>query len=476
MVKALTYFKAEIIEVEESPTLLSGDGDSLSNDIVLQAGDNNLVLTVTEQEYVEMLSALYNGAKTTYPEKWISVIYPLIKAGKVDFCTAVLNCIETNTEVQEAIAEYSGTTTNQLTDTPEQEILDSDTLSEAGIVTCQNDNLFGAITGLVDLMNDLAEDFIEIMTANTNSVGRMGDVIEMIPVFETLPVDDLLQIVEGYMEDLEQNYQASYTVALRDDYRCDLFCISKDACELDFEQIFDYFRSQLQSSFTMLDLEDLFEWLLQGFFTGTELVHAWHTLISGLMLFGSKVLNVDYKRIVTMVSAMYNDPDSDWSILCSCGWTWNSDFANSSNIWLARNFGFGDLAFYNTGVNWESVDGSTSASNDSRILAIETPEFTPTEIGQITLNYDYTKGTFNSNTQAVILKAIKNDDTSVTLTINSDQMSSGTDKTEVLNVNESDIKRIQVYIRCSSTPNTGYSGSLNLNTLQITGANDNPFD
>lgn len=62
--------------------LLDGDGDSLLNDIVLNATNNILRFEITEEEYTELLSSALNGAIRAYPERYISVIYPLLKAAK----------------------------------------------------------------------------------------------------------------------------------------------------------------------------------------------------------------------------------------------------------------------------------------------------------------------------------------------------------------------------------------------------------
>ena len=325
MAKNLVYYKRLLIDTNESPALSDGAGDSLSNDLVLSDDVQNLVLEISAEQYGKLLSASFNGAYTTYPDDYIAVVYPLIKAGKILLCSAILDCIESTPDIQNAIARYSlspgltGTTgqdagllaTNMITDT----------------TGCDNDMIFGAITGLVDLFNNLATDLIEVFVAAPNGVGRLGDIIEAIPGVGVLPFDDLLQFSESFVEDLSENYAAAYTESLRNELRCELFCITQENCQITFEEVFQYFVSRLGVTIDYTNLNALVEDVLGQNWIGTALVDVTHVLFAGILSYGGSLLDIDLASITTLVSSLFNDPDPDWLTLCpSCTATWSKTF------------------------------------------------------------------------------------------------------------------------------------------------------
>lgn len=234
-------------------------------------------------------------------------------------CDAILQCVLTNDALRNEITNIAINGVSAQLDSLSNATYESHDLSHGQNTTCNYDNLFGMVTGLVDLYQNLALDIIEIMTASANNIGRIGDLVEAIPIIGELPFDDIQQFAENFVDDLEQNYQANYTLSLRDEYRCDLFCLAVDNnCVLTLAMVTDYFATRLQHDFQQLDMEDVLEYFTQGAFTGVELVHAWHTFVSLLMQYGGIILGLHFERFIKMVAVLWNDPDSDHSILCDC--------------------------------------------------------------------------------------------------------------------------------------------------------------
>lgn len=340
MVDALTYYKSQLLNTSEVPTLNQGDGDSLYNDIVLDAGENNLVLKVTEQQYVELLSAALNGVYVTYPDNWLEVLYPLIKAGKLSFCDEVLSCIQTNEAIQQAIAMYSNTYYPPIDAGEVQSILDSDFVQ--GQPDCDNDKLFGMTTGLTDLLNQLSEDLLELLVNAPAAIGRLGDLIEAIPGVGELPFDDMLQFAEKLAVQVNNAYQAAYDTQIRDDFRCGLFCIAEPTCSLTIEQARDFFKDQIVASVSDTNFENVVNDILANNWLGEQSIYVMHWLILDTIIFGGEFLGIDHNRILTQVAALFNDPDSDWNILCDCQeWEYTFDFVNV------------DYSAY-----WEAIDAS----------------------------------------------------------------------------------------------------------------------
>jgi len=332
------------------------------------------VLSLTADERRKFSSALLAGLDQLYPDEFINLYekfwlqpseFPNAIADNscMDLCTLILDCINTDADIQQAIANYS-IGSNVPPDAPlDTGISGTDVLEDANIVTCNNDNLFGATTGLVDLMNDIIEDLIEVLSNNSSLIGRVGDAIEGIPLIGELPLDDILQLVENFVDDLEQLYQANYTVAVRDQYRCDLFCIAQGDCTITFEQIYDYFEGEFGSTVPTNDVTEFVAWFATNSPANALIVPAWHLFIAGIMRFGGMVLDIDSGRLITMVSALYNDPDGDWLTLCNCAQPpdIDTDLTTGLNGWYI----YDDPAYVPRG-NWQNTIGVVDQWTEDR--------------------------------------------------------------------------------------------------------------
>lgn len=246
----------------------------------------------------------------------------------MDLCQLIADCIETTPELQQQIANYSSGANNGLEDGANADHIGTNLLIDNS--GCDNDNLFGFVTGIIDLFDTLATDALEKAVASTSLVGRIGDVIEAFPFLGLAPADDAFQITEGFITDVLDGYNAAFTAQLRDDMRCGLFCISQDDCELTVQELFWYFSGLLQEGLKV-DLQTLLGYIIQGTFIGDNLVYAWNMFISGLLYFAEKFFGVNFAQVQKMVSALYNDPDGDWSTLCSCTTTYFITFDETSS-------------------------------------------------------------------------------------------------------------------------------------------------
>ncbi len=394
----------------------------------------------------------------------------------LDLCQLIIDCINNTPELQQLIQNQALAAAVEPDAEADSSILATDLISDT--TNCDDDKIFGAITGLIDLINNLAEDFIQILQDQNNTIGRLAQLIETIPGVGELAPADLGELLESFIEDMEQLYLAAYTQALRDEYRCDLFCDYRIDCNFSFLEVFQYFENKVTGSISLDSFDDFIGFYITGQFTGETLVAAWHAFVMGILAYGSSVLGINEDQMVRMVSALFNDPDSDWQTLCTdCGWVWNSDFANDQNIWQPFTGTYGDYATYTASVGFESVDSQTGTTTYSRLLQIETQEFTPTIIDTITVNFDLSKALFTTPTvTAFNIVAIKNDNSTVRVDIENQNINSGNGIEQTLQVNETDIKRIRVLIRCSARDTVTYGGSITLNQITVVGGGDNPFD
>jgi hypothetical protein len=386
----------------------------------------------------------------------------------IDFCQTIIDCIETTPQLQQLISSTALGSSIDADTGINSTIADSSVLIEN--VDCDNDNLFGMTTGLIDLYNNIALDIIEQLSASTNTMGRLGDAIEAIPGIGSLPVDDALQFTESFMDDIEQNYQAAYTVALADEYRCDLFCIAQENCELTFTQIFNYFNNRLITSIVFIDFQDIVEYLTNGFFAGEELVHAFHAFVAGVFMLGGDVIGIDSGKLTNMVSALFNDPNADWTILCT-NCTWTSTWLNGSGSPVVDAWTITDGS-HNVGT--DEIDWVFNGSGSAIIVSeyVFTTDTTITEIDMIVR----TLMTASSRFQTISIY----DD----LDVLQEQVSVLVDATPNVQTNTITLNGIStsvsngwyITLACSATRTSGHpTGQSYMEKLTVTGIGSNPF-
>lgn len=291
-----------------------------------------LTFQVTAEQWVKLFSAATAGADLLYPDQSIDVVFPLRQA--VDcmptFCEAVQECIVNVPDIQITLIQI----TNYWGEEGEDGELPPVTETNPQIgEDCDLDNLFGACTQMVDLIDQTITDIFEIIEAVTNGVELANEMLELIPGLNFLA--SVLDIANVLQEQLAENYAAAYTTLVRDDLRCALFCAIKDDCTLDFASMVDVFSTLAGQSVLTLDIEDFVEFFTQGTFSGVEVVYASFWFVAGMMQYGGKVFNIDANRLVQISASFFNDPDGDWITLCDCGDSETWDFTLGELGWSA---------------------------------------------------------------------------------------------------------------------------------------------
>lgn len=335
------------------------------NPFVEADSDNWYVLCLTPQEMVDLQSIVSIGATLLFENDYNVYIqkyqqlreYPneIPEGSCMDLCQLILDCINDTEGLQEVIARYSLASPVNVLTIENQQALDAQIMSNQ--IGCDNDTVFGMCVGLTDLLNNLSEDLLEIIVSAPNTVARMGDVVEAIPGIGILPFDDILQVSEGFLDDVQQGYAAAYTVSLKNEIQCAFFCIAQDTCELTLLQVRDYLYIELAETLTFDNFGDFIESLLVLNVTGQATVWAIHLFIVELLIYGSSVFDLDFTKMFQLINAMFNDPDGDWAILCTnCAW---------ESTWLDGNG-------TPTTDGWIITEGSYDAGNDRIIEAMVT--------------------------------------------------------------------------------------------------------
>lgn len=305
-------------------------------------------LQLSLQEFTALSTAIDVGRDIAYNENSDYVWFLWVRSVIVSICDQVADCITNDVNVQNALQNFltengygggAGNPSSPQNYTDDITVIDGSTIED-----CDNDNLFGAITQLVDLFNDVLTDAFEGFEAATGKTERVAAILEGIPGVGILPFDDILQFADQMLENLAQNYAAQYDAELRDEYRCDLFCAVKDTCELDFQVMADYFFSRAGATFDEVTFAEAVDWFVFGTFNGDLVVHAAHAILCQILAYGGDFFSLSMSWFTKAATSFLNDPDSDWQTLCECsdGEAYEVDFTEGLGDWVI-NTGRGTL-------------------------------------------------------------------------------------------------------------------------------------
>ncbi|MCI0554988.1 MAG: hypothetical protein L0287_28910 [Anaerolineae bacterium] len=306
-------------------------------------------------------------------------------------CEEIAACIETDSGVQDALQQFISDNyynSQQFTfGSPDWYSANETLLDGAAISGCDNDNLFGGITQMIDFINTRITDFMEQAELISNVAERVQLAIAGVPVVGALPVDEIVGFVDQVFEEIAENYAANFTADLRDQYRCDLFCLVKDTCELDFQTFADYFLGRVGTS---IDTGETFGqailWFTTGVFVGTGLVDAAFGLVCQALAYTSSVFGINIAGLALSLTAAMNDPDSDWMLLCEeCGSCHEFDFTIDAQGWQAHVEG-GVARATLTSVGWVHFDDTDPVRRAK--IQIEITGFASTNITSVQIFAD----------------------------------------------------------------------------------------
>lgn len=230
-------------------------------------------------------------------------------------CEDVADCIENDTDVQDAINNvYNqyGTGVPMPTSTRNTNI-------GGTIIDCNPDELWGAVNELIDSMNQNNIDAQEALEVVSNIAERIALVYSGIPLAETLPIDEAIDYVQNVWTDtLFEVYEGNDTEGYRDELKCDLFCLSRDnACLLTIDMLYDYFAERV-GYVGLDDFAALVAFLTGGVWAGTLVNDIFYLTQCAVLRYGNQFFTITGLRPMEMYMALgANNPDPDWEILCT---------------------------------------------------------------------------------------------------------------------------------------------------------------
>lgn len=367
----------------QKPTAIVGADNAPTIVPIWSTTDNEekvtITLTVSLNEFIVLSSAVDVGSDIAYGDDSVAVWWLWTRSlNTMPLCDQIADCI-TNTQqgspLDTALRRYSQNT-EQVPRVGEsgQDGVYPPLSGEILVNECNLDTLFALVTQVVDYANIAIEDMLESLEGATGRVERIGAIIEAIPLVGLLPIDDVFQFVDQMIDNFRDNYTSQYNQTLRNEYRCDLFCIAQaNDCILDIQDIAEYFLSRVSATFDPVTVAEAFDWFVFGTFSGNLIVHGMHALLFQVLSFGSTFLSVDVALYQRLLRSFSNDSDSDWQTLCDecpepspCELPISIDFESSLTCAVIINGviatdkgvnGVGDACLYNE----ETKVGRTSA-------------------------------------------------------------------------------------------------------------------
>lgn len=280
-----------------------------------------------------------------------------------------------------------------------------------GVDTCDYDVLFGITTQLVDYLDSQAREAFQVIEEASNNLELITNWIDNIPI-ANLTIGYLLEYAQWILDTVAEEYEQEWGTALRDEYRCDLFCTwnSSSDCSLSVRDIAEYFANRLLASFDIFTtFQNLVDFLLTGTWSGTQIVDVMFLAMTGIMALDDIELPfITIKNIYsyeTVVALASNDPDPDWMILCDeCNIEWcrHFDFTTGQHGWESLNIGVGWGATYVAGVGWKPVVNTSASLNNLAASIGYNFATNPSFIHELEFGYDMVKGTYTKPSENMI--------------------------------------------------------------------------
>ena len=234
-------------------------------------------------------------------------------------CNDVLACI-TNPEtgiMQAIIDSVSLQTSEQYRENGQSQ---SGLILGSGVnPACDLDILWGGIRSVIDLANDNNIDVLQVLEVVTNPYEFVQEVILGIFGVELPVIQSIVDWVAWVQDNILENYEAEITTAYLNEVMCDLFCLTRDSCQLTPETLTNYFYTRLGSSLTIGSLlDETITFLIGGVWVGTQIADVFFlSQFAFRAQLGKWFRLIGFLSVDTDFRIGANTPDNDWAILCT---------------------------------------------------------------------------------------------------------------------------------------------------------------
>jgi len=180
---------------------------------------------------------------------------------------------------------------------------------------CGDDYIYGMTTQTVDLLNTIAEDFLELVEGIATNFELVREVADNIPILEAGGIG--LDVALWLQQTAVSAYREGYTQTLRDEIACDLFCYARQNCELTPNMMGVYFSDKAGIGYAPgVQLNDIVAGI-QAVTDPTLMVYTMYLFILSVLNQGGRFYTIpSSSRFRDYMTTYNNDPDPDWQIIC----------------------------------------------------------------------------------------------------------------------------------------------------------------
>lgn len=392
-VKQLSWSTTEGDE-ETSPFVFPDDPDERIS----------LVFSLSLNEFTKLFSAIEKGATLSYPDEDWPVVWSFLRnfEAPMDICALIAECIASNPTTQDAIRQFvtgdDAINAQSSQDAAFPFVPSSQLATNFGdVADCNPDYLFNVTSVLVDILDEITEDIFEIIEVATNALERGELLVSGFPALGLLPFDEIIGLAEQLAEEVQEEYLSEFTETLRDQIRCDLFCLSRENCDFQIEDAIAYYETKLGESLPQnIDdaLQAMGEYILFGSLPGPTAVYAMHLFVLAGLRIAQSVAGVSFTTLALRLTAAADTANNDWLVLCDeCAYTWEHifDFTVDDHDFALWGTFTGTPGTWVSGEGW--VSGFAEAGGFAYQMVQINCTFDPTNITYMEVTYNLVNGT-----------------------------------------------------------------------------------
>ena len=332
-------------------------------------------------------------------------------------CADVIACIIAaldgeGTDLEQTLIDWLGKNQNEIDVFPDGiGTIERSADNLTGDYGCNPDDLFGFAMQLTQAMNRWILDFFEIIEVATNSVELVGAVYDSVPLLTSLT-----DLVDYVVDTVRENYEANYDDELEQHIACDLFCLmmANETCSLTWDEILTYFSQQTAYELADVNLDDWGTFVLTGSWDGDEFVYIMFMTLVAVLGIGGDWTGISLAFIQRTIAAWFNDPDSDWAVLCTdCAWEYTIDFTvDGVGNWVVGSLANAEnQGVFTASVGWEETPQDNSENPEeghdwSKALCIEHPMSCDSQLTYVLIEYDFGNSAHwegSDNTNVVVI-------------------------------------------------------------------------
>lgn len=383
----------------------------------------------------------------------------------MSICDAISDCIKNNPGTRDSLADYLESNGNGTIDS--SRVPSDDPSNIISLSGCSNDEIYGAVVAIVDYVNQLSLDMMEIASENIDRLLIAIRMFDYIPVIGDAPIlDDGNDFVDQLIQAGISAYLGGYTVQVRQDLICSIYCKAQVSCSITAA---DIIASIANIGGIPVSPGDSFEIILRaiaGTLVGTAFAMAVNAVVVSALSVGSAVAGIvglpDLQKI-----AGSGNPDSDWNLFCvPCPQSWCFEWVPPSPP-----------------VDWVNVIGAASASggilpfvdypqSDDYLRGVDIVLTQAMTIESVEIEYDLLKGVYQDPNYSALFGLTNN---GFIFSVAPSLLSPGSNQVYSWFGSES-VTSLRIALRSDVATTPGArSGSGGIRRITLRGSGANPF-